>query len=215
MKKKRKMVIVLIFMAMLLTLGGVGLYYWYNNTYYVSTDNAQVSADFVTITPQISGKLVQLNAHEGDRVVKNEVIGRMAATGTSGLDDALLRAPINGLIVKTEGNVGEFEPAGSPLALVMNPSRLYVTANIEETKLAKVKPGQPVDVNIDEFGGLTLRGQVESLGEAANSAFSLLPSYSGGTFTKVVQTVPVKIALEKTGLPLRPGTSAVVKIRVK
>ncbi|HWQ41938.1 MAG TPA: HlyD family efflux transporter periplasmic adaptor subunit, partial [Desulfosporosinus sp.] len=192
------------------------LYYWYNNSYFVSTEDAKVTGDFVKITPQISGKLVEFNVKEGDTAVKDQIIGRIEAIGIpdSSVDTSLLRAPVSGLIIKNQARVGEFSSAGSTIAVMIDPSQLYISANIEETKLGKIKPGELVDISIDQFKGKTIKGNVEFIGQASNSAFSLLPS-SSGTFTKVVQTVPVSIAFEKTDVNFLPGTNAVVKIHVK
>lgn len=216
MNGKRKVIILSIVVAMLLTLGGVGLYYWYNSSYFVSTEDAKVTGDFVKITPQISGKLLEFNVKEGDSAVKDQIIGRIEAIGIpdSSVDTSLLRAPVSGLIIKNQARVGEFSSAGSTIAVMIDPSQLYISANIEETKLGKIKPGEQVDISIDQFKGKTIKGNVEFIGQASNSAFSLLPS-SSGTFTKVVQTVPVSIALEKTDVNFLPGTNAVVKIHVK
>lgn len=98
---------------------------------------------------------------------------------------------------------------------MIDPAGLYISANIEETKLEKVKPGQQAEIRIDQFTGKVFHGKVAGIGQAANSAFSLLPSSAGDTFTKVAQKVPVKIALEPTDVNLLPGTSAVVKIYIK
>jgi multidrug resistance efflux pump len=219
MNEKRKVIILRIFIAMVITLGGVVLYYWYNNTYYVATDDAKVTGDFVKVTPQISGKLLEFDIQEGDRVVQNQIIGRIEAVGMadSSIDTSLLRAPISGLIVKKQATVGEYElsTAAPTLALMVDPDQLYISANIEETKLGKIKSGQPVDISMDQFSDRKFKGKVVFIGQAANSAFSLLPSTSGSTFTKVVQKVPVKIEIEKTAINLCPGTNAVVRIHVK
>ena len=77
MKEKRKTIILLILCAMLITLGGVGFYYWYNNENFVSTEDAKVDGDFISITPQVSGKLLEFNAKEGDKDVKDQILGRL------------------------------------------------------------------------------------------------------------------------------------------
>ena len=217
MKWKHKAAIIGIFAAMLITLAGVGLYYWYNNEYFIATEDAQVTGDFVSITPQISGKLVEFNVKEGDSAVQDQIIGRIEAVGLAdaSVDTSLLRAPISGLVIKNQSAKGEFVAAGSALAVMVDPDQLYISANIEENKLQRIKPGQKVDITLDQFNGKVFSGKVESIGEAANSAFSLLPSSSSGTFTKVVQKVPVKIGLEKMDQNLLPGTNAVVKIHIK
>ncbi len=216
---QRKLLILGLFVAMVLTLSGVVLYYWYNNTYFLATDDAKVAGDFVKVTPQISGRLLEFDVAEGQRVAANQILGRIEAVGVadSGIDTSLLRAPISGVIVKKQATVGEYElsSAAPTLALMVDPQQLYVSANIEETKLRKVKPGQTVDITIDQFDGQAFQGRVEAIGQAANSAFSLLPSSSSGTFTKVVQKVPVKIELAKTNANLLPGTNAVVRIHLR
>ncbi|WPC43894.1 HlyD family secretion protein [Clostridium sp. JS66] len=219
MKEKRKLIILVIFVTMLITLGSVGYYYWHNNTYYISSEDAKVSGDFVKILPEVSGKLVEFNVKEGDKVVKNQIIGRIDAVGLddSSIDESLLRAPMDGVIIKKQANVGEYELSTSAptLAMVVDPSQLYVTANIEESKVENIKLGQQVDINFDEFKEKDFKGKVDSIGKASNSAFSMLPSSSSGTFTKVVQKVPVKIKLDKTDGNLLPGTNAVIKIHIK
>lgn len=217
MQGKRKIIIFCIVIAMLITLSGVGVYYWYENEYFVSTEDAQVAGDFIDITPKISGSLLEFSVEEGETLVKDQIVGRMDGDGISDadIDKSLLRAPISGLVIKKDAEAGEFTSAGSTLAVMVDPQKLYITANIEETKVKKIKVGQNVDIKIDQFNNEAFAGKVESIGQASNSAFSLLPSSSSGTFTKVVQKVPVKIAFEKVDEKLLPGTNAVVKIHVK
>lgn len=217
MAGKRKIIILCITAAMLLTLGVVGFYYWYNNQHFISTEDARVAGDFVQITPEISGKLLEFNVREGDAVVKGQIIGRIEADGLddSDVDKSLLRAPISGLVIRKQAAAGEFISAGTALAVLVDPNRLYISANIKETELQKINVGQKVDIEIDQFAGKVVQGWVESIGEAANSAFSLLPSSQSGTYTKVVQNIPIKITLEKTSFKLLPDTNAIVKIHIK
>ena len=217
MKGKRKIIILCIFATMLITLSGVGLYYWYENEYFVSTEDAQIAGDFIDITPQVSGNLLEFNAEEGDTLIKDQIIGRMDDDGITdaNVNKSLIRAPISGLVIKKETENGEFISAGSTLAVMVDPQKLYITANIEETEVKKLKSGQNVDIKIDEFDGQGFQGKVESIGKASNSAFSLLPSSSSGTFAKVVQKIPVKIELEDINESILPGTNAYIKIHVK
>jgi multidrug resistance efflux pump len=99
--------------------------------------------------------------------------------------------------------------------MMIDPKKLYISANIEETKVGRVQPNQVVDITIDQFKGEKLSGKVKFVGEAANSAFSLLPTSTSGTFTKVVQRVPVKIGFDQHADKFLPGTNAVVKIHIK
>ncbi|WP_027623164.1 HlyD family secretion protein [Clostridium lundense] len=217
MKEKRKVLIIGILVAIVVALSGIGFYYWYENTYYVSTDDARVSADLVSVTPQITGKLLEINVEEGDTVVKNQILAcqEMNNLPDTSVEQSLMRSPINGIIIKKQGTIGEVWSLGQTLFTLIDPNKLYITANIEETKLGKVRVGQAVDITIDEFSSQKFTGKVKSVGEAANSALSLLPSSTSGTFTKVVQRIPIKIELNKFNNKILPGTNAVVKIHVK
>ncbi|MBE6068369.1 MAG: HlyD family secretion protein [Clostridium lundense] len=217
MKEKRKTLIIGILMVMLVALGGIVYYYWYQNTNYVSTEDARVSADFVSVTPQVSGKLLELNVDEGDKVTKNEILASQDMNGLpdTSVEQSLVRSPINGVVVKRQGTVGELLSPGQTLITLMDPSKIYITANIEETKLGKVKVGQPVEITIDQYSSKKFTGKVKSIGEVSNSALSLLSSSTSGTFTKVVQRISIKIELDDFDSKVLPGTNAVVKIHVK
>ncbi|MCI1945651.1 HlyD family secretion protein [Clostridium luticellarii] len=217
MKEKRKVLIISILIIIAAALGSIGFYYWYENTYYVSTDDARVDADLVNVTPQISGKLLESNIEEGDTVIKNQILARQEMTNIpdSDIDESLIRSPINGIVVKKQGTIGEIWSPGQTLATLIDPNKLYISANIEETKLGKIRIGQKVTITIDEYGSKKFTGKVKSIGEAAQSALSILPSTTSGTFTKVVQRIPIKISLDKFNNKILPGTNAVVKIHIK
>ncbi|ABR36210.1 HlyD family secretion protein [Clostridium beijerinckii] len=217
MKGKRKILIIGILLVIVVALGSIGFYYWYENAYYVSTEDARVNADFVSVTPQISGKLLELNVDEGDKVTKNEILARQEMNNLpdTSVEQSLVRAPIDGIIVKKQGTVGELLSTGQTLITLVDPTKLYISANIEETKLEKVKVGQQVDITIDEYDSQKFSGKVKTIGEISNSAISLLPSSTSGTFTKVVQRVPIKIELDNFDDKILPGTNAVIKIHIK
>lgn len=217
MNEKRKILIIGIVIAIIVALGGIIFYYWYENTYYVSTEDAKVSADFVSVTPQISGKLLEMNVEEGDTVTKNQILAcqQMNNLADSSVEQSLVRAPINGIIVKKQGTVGELYSAGSTLFTLIDPDKLYIITNIEETKIGKIKAGQTVDITIDQYDSEKFTGKVKSIGEVTNSAISILSSSTSGTFTKVVQRIPVKIELNEFDNKILPGTNAVIKIHVK
>lgn len=217
MADKRKKLISLIVGVMLIALASVGSYYWYKNAYYVSTEDARVAGDLVSVSPQISGKLLELNISEGDTVVKDQILGRQGMSGPqeTNIDQSVFRAPINGTVIKKQGTVGEFISAGQTVAIIVDPEKLYITANIEETKLTKIREGQNVDITIDQYSDKPFTGKIMHVGQASNSTFALLPSSTSGTFTKVIQKVPVKIEFDKSDVTLLPGTNAVVKIHIK
>jgi multidrug resistance efflux pump len=217
MNEKRKALLFTILTLMVVSLAGIGVYYWYNNRYYVSTEDATVTGDLVKVSPQTSGRLLEFSVEEGDTVIKDQIMGRQEAINLSdaGIDQSVIRAPIDGIIIKKQCTVGEIESAGQTLAMMIDPKKLYISANIEETVLGRVRPGQTVDISIDQFGGEKFAGRVKFVGQAANSTFSLLPSSTSGTFTKVVQRVPVKIEFDQHAARFLPGTNAVIKIHVR
>ncbi len=217
MDGKRKILLVTISAVMVLALAGIVLYYWYNNTYFVSTEDATITGDLVRVSPQISGRLLEFNAEEGEKVVKDQILGRQEVNNLSdaNVDQSVIRAPIDGIILKKQGTVGEFETSGQTLAMMVDLQKLYVNANIEETKIGRIQPGQLVDITIDQFSGAKFTGKVKFVGQASNSTFSLLPSSTSGTFTKVVQKIPVKIELDQRNEKLLPGTNGVIKIHIK
>lgn len=218
MNGKRKFIIFAVLIIMLLAAGGVGTYYWYQSVYYVATEDAKVTADIVRVSPQIAGKLVAFELAEGQTVRAGQVVGRqeMINLPDASMDLATLKAPISGTVIKAAGNVGEVVAPGQALAMIVDPAKIYITANIDETKLERVHTGEQVDITIDLYGSRKFTGTVGTVGQAAAAVFSLLPSSSGGNFTKVVQKVPVKIYFDNPGeVKLLPGINAVVRIHVK
>jgi Multidrug resistance efflux pump len=218
MKSKRKGIILGILILMIVSMAGIGIYYWYNGTYFVYTEDAKLDGDLLKINPQISGKLLEFNIEEGDVVDKEQIVGRqeMAGQPDSNLDTSIIRSPIKGIVIKKQANVGEILTAGQVLAYVVNRDNIYVTANIEETKLNKLREGEKVDITIDKYKNKKFTGKVQSIGEASTATFSLLPTSTSANFTKVVQKVPVKIKLDSySNVKLLPGINAIVNIHVK
>ncbi len=132
------------------------------------------------------------------------------------LDRTTIRAPIDGVIGDRQVQIGQLVRPGAPLMSVVPMSAIYVIANFKETQIAHVQPGQPVMIAPDVSHGLRLRGVVDSLAPASGSEFSIIPTDTAtGNFTKIVQRVPVRIAIEpgQAGVELlRPGMSATVTV---
>ncbi len=217
---KKKAILYVVLAAMVFSLTGVTLYYWYRNSHYVDTEDARVDGAIVKISPQISGRISEMNVAEGDFVKEGSIIARQVdfqLTSGLNLDLSVIKSPITGTVIKKIGNVGETGVPGSPIVMVADLKSLYITANIEETKLYKIKAGQNVDFTIDSIPGVEFSGQVISIGEATVSTFSLLPSQStSGNFTKVIQRIPVKIGIKSyQGQRLLPGMNAIVRIYIK
>jgi membrane fusion protein, multidrug efflux system len=125
-------------------------------------------------------------------------------------------APFDGVTSERQVQPGDYVNIGTNLINVVPLPNVYVIANYKETQLTHVKPGQPVEIKVDTFSRDTLHGHVERIAPASGSQFALLPPDNAtGNFTKVVQRIPVRIALDK-GQPLLdrllPGMSVVTSI---
>lgn len=127
-----------------------------------------------------------------------------------------ITVPVSGVISKRSVEVGQYVQAGQPLMTVVPVSDVWVTANLKETELYGVQPGEEVEVRVDAYPGVAFHGTVESISPATGAKFSLLPPDNAtGNFTKVIQRVPVRIRIDgepHTDQPLRPGMSAEVTI---
>jgi membrane fusion protein (multidrug efflux system) len=103
--------------------------------------------------------------------------------------------------------------------LALIPSNIWVTANFKENQLRLMRPGQPVEIEVDALGGKKFKGHVDSIQMGSGAAFSLLPPENAtGNYVKVVQRVPVKIRFDsvpEVGLPLGPGESVVPTVKVQ
>jgi len=147
-------------------------------------------------------------------------------TAKAALDQARLNlsytaivAPVDGQVGARTLRVGQYVQAGTQLMSVVPVEAAYIVANYKETQLTDVRPGQPVEIEVDTFPGQIFRGRVDSLAPASGQEFALLPPDNAtGNFTKVVQRIPVKITFD-AGSPLavvlRPGMSVVPTIDTK
>jgi membrane fusion protein, multidrug efflux system len=127
-----------------------------------------------------------------------------------------ITASFDGVVGERQVQPNDYVNIGSNLIEVVPLPNVYVIANYKETQLTRVRPGQSVDVTVDSFPNERLHGRVERISPASGSQFALLPPDNAtGNFTKVVQRIPVRIALDK-GQPLLerllPGMSVVTQI---
>jgi membrane fusion protein (multidrug efflux system) len=125
-------------------------------------------------------------------------------------------APVDGMVGERGVRVGQYVQAGTQIIPIVPLHGVWVVANYKETQLTRVAVGQKARIRIDSFPGTVITGQVVGISPASGSLFSLLPPDNAtGNFTKVVQRIPVKIAIN-TNRPLagrlRAGMSAVVTI---
>jgi len=121
-----------------------------------------------------------------------------------------------GRIVNLTGAVGQYAQAGTNLSMFV-PDEIWVVANYKETQLDRMRPGQPVDMEIDAYPERDFHGHVDSVQPGSGTAFSLLPAENAtGNYVKIVQRVPVKLILDNppADVSLGPGMSVVPTVRV-
>src|SRR5215472_12384864 len=130
-----------------------------------------------------------------------------------------IRSPIDGYVGNRAAQVGAYVANGAYLLSVIPSQGLWVDANFKEDQLAHMRPGQPATVVADVLPGKTFQGHVESLAPGTGAVFSVIPPENAtGNFTKIVQRVPVRIALDDGAASLgelRPGLSTTVSVDTK
>ena len=135
------------------------------------------------------------------------------------LRNAQILSPAAGVIAQKLVEPGEMVAVGQPLFTITKDTgrgSVWVVANLEETKIRRVRIGQPVNLTVDAYPGVVFHGRVIEIRAGTQSQFSIIPAeQASGSFTKVTQRIPVKIALEgDNDARLTPGMSAVVSIYV-
>jgi membrane fusion protein, multidrug efflux system len=127
-----------------------------------------------------------------------------------------LRAPIDGTIGNRSARAGSFATVGAQLLSIIPAQGLWVDANFKESQLAAMRAGQPAKITAEAVPGIAFHGSITSLAPATGAQFSILPPENAtGNFTKIVQRVPVRIALDGDAAalnPLRPGLSVNVDV---
>lgn len=127
-------------------------------------------------------------------------------------------APVDGRVTRKSIEVGAYVQVGQALMAIV-PNDVWVTANFKETQLDNIRPGQPVDIDVDAYPDKVFKGHVDSIQAGTGARFSLLPPENAtGNYVKVVQRVPVKIVLDEKPDPqhlLAPGMSVVPEVKVK
>ena len=299
---KRKRVIIPI-LAVLTIVAVAGLYLYMNMQDYVSTDDAYVDANDVSISSKMLGRIIYLGTDEGDTVQAGQVLVRLddndlkaqEASAKAGLalaqqslpldqvninraqDDfnrdevqykggivtreqydhaqkaleaaqaqynidlskissakaqigviesqlqnTVISAPMSGVVAKRWVLTGDVVQPGQPVFTIYDVKNIWVTANLEETKLGHIHLNDPVEIDVDTYPGVKFYGKVFEIGNYTASEFSLIPpNNASGNFTKVTQRVPVKISIvdappqDGSKPVLRPGMSVEVSVKIK
>lgn len=129
--------------------------------------------------------------------------------------DRTIKSPVTGVVDKTFADVGEYVTPGQRLALVHNPEKIWIEANVKETEIRKLRHGQPAEIHIDAYPDESFTGTVQNIGTAATSQFALLPTPNpSGNFTKITQRLPIRISIDKPDDRLRPGMMVEVRIAI-
>jgi membrane fusion protein, multidrug efflux system len=161
------------------------------------------------------------NAQAGVRLAQARLASAQATRDNAALQLSYTRvtAPVGGVVSRKQVEVGQLVQAGQPLLTVVSDTGVWVTANFKETQLSDLRVGQLVELEVDAYGGCSAKGKVESVSAATGAKFALLPPDNAtGNFTKVVQRVPVRIAITEgcgKDQPLRPGMSVAAHVDVK
>ena len=161
------------------------------------------------------------NAQAGVRLAQARLQAAQAARENAALqlEYTTIKAPTTGRVSRKQVEVGQLIQPGQTLFSIVPDTGVWIDANFKETQLADIRVGQPVEIEVDAYGKCTAEGKVESLSAATGATFALLPPDNAtGNFTKVVQRVPVRVAVVRgcgADRPLRPGMSVNVSVSTK
>ncbi|TPE53551.1 HlyD family secretion protein [Amaricoccus solimangrovi] len=177
-----------------------------------ATADADVSeAEAGVLTAQADLRVVEAQASEARAVLSGLTASRDKARRD--LDDTVLRAPTDGVVGNLSVATGDYVTPGARLLAVVPLGQVYIEANYKETQIEQLAPGTRVEVEVDAFPDRAFTGTLQGVSPASGSVFSLLPPENAtGNFTKVVQRLPVRIAVPEEVARagwLRPGLSVV------
>ena len=188
------------------------------------TRSARQFKDHIIPQEQFDHAQSELAAARAQQAISGaQVAGARAQLGVveTQLSNTVIRSPMNGIVSKRWALPGDVVQPAQPILSVYNRDSVWVTANLEETKIAVLKLGNPVDIEVDAYPDAAFTGTLTQLGTNTAAQFSLIPpNNAAGNFTKVTQRVPVKISITAAGgqqypMPLLPGMSVEVSIRVR
>src|SRR5882724_143128 len=192
------------------------------NAQQAQSRNGGAQAALARDTANLTSSQKQVDLLNAEIVQANAALARAQAIqgqAELNLGYTTITAPIDGVVGNRTLRVGQYVQAGTQLMSVVPASGAYVVANYKETQLTDVHEGQAVDIAVDMFPGQIVHGHVDSIAPASGQEFALLPPDNAtGNFTKVVQRIPVKIALDTTNnapIELRPGMSVIPTIATR
>jgi membrane fusion protein, multidrug efflux system len=129
-------------------------------------------------------------------------------------------SPINGFVGEKSAETGQTVQAGMTLLTLIpdGAGQIFITANYKETQVGNMHVGQPVDISVDAYKGVTFHGHVISINPASQNTYALVPAQNAtGNFVKVTQRIPVRISIDdmRADMPLRPGMSVETNVKVR
>jgi membrane fusion protein (multidrug efflux system) len=141
------------------------------------------------------------------------------AIANQNLVNTKIYAAVDGIVGEKSVEVGQTVSPGTTLLTII-PNQVYITANYKETQVGSMHPGQPVDIRVDAYKGLTFHGKVDSINPASQNTYALVPAQNAtGNFVKVTQRIPVKIVFDSDTdmrkYPMRPGMSVETSVQVR
>jgi membrane fusion protein (multidrug efflux system) len=182
-------------------------------------DARKAAASLVRARAALAAEKNQLGvvaAQKGEEKARLHQAEAAAVLARHALDDTVIRAAVDGIVGNKGVQLGQYVKVGTQLLALVPLPEIYVTANFKETQLAHMRVGQPVELAIDALPDRKVRGRVESFAPATGAKFSLLPPENAtGNFTKIVQRVPVRIAIPaeaRADGAIRPGLSVIVSV---
>lgn len=177
--------------------------------------HAKAAAARATLT-SAQKRVATLDAQRRQAQAQGEAARAQLSAANTDVEATILRAAVDGRIGDKSVRQGQFVQAATRLMTLVPKASLYVEANFKETQLGLIRVGQPVKVEVDALPGIELPGVVDSIAPGTGAQFSVLPPQNAtGNFTKIVQRVPVRIAIRagpETRKLLVPGMSVDVSV---
>ena len=209
-KGKGKIILALVLSLVLAVGAAMGFHFYWQGVSYISTDNARVTTNIITVISPAVGRLESYTAFEGQRVERDEIIGWVEGAGP-------LRAPIDGLVIKSYAVENQVISPMQPVAVIADVGRIHIEANIEETDILRIQRGQAVTITVDALGRQQFTGYVAEIGRVTQAELTgnALFFNTGGTFTRVTHLIPVEISIiDDVDLSHLIGVNARVQISV-
>ncbi|NIJ35175.1 HlyD family secretion protein [Sphingomonas oligoaromativorans] len=161
-------------------------------------------------------RIGSLQAQIRQAEAQGEAAQAQLAAADVNLGSTVIKASVDGRVGDKSVRVGQFVQSGTRLMSVVPLSRIYIIANFKETQVGLMRPGQPARIEVDALPGVDLKGHVDSVSPGTGAEFSLLPPQNAtGNFTKIVQRVPIRIAIDAgpdARKVLVPGLSVTVNV---